>query len=91
MTFPVLVIPCNGKFSATLSGAPDIRAVAPTREEAVAALEATIRERVAHGELLALEVTGLGVSGLAGKYRDDPTLREICETAYRERDAEHVE
>ena len=29
-----------------------------------------------------------GLAGLFGKYRDDPTLREICEDAYQERDAE---
>lgn len=26
-----------------------------------------------------------GLSSLFGKFRDDPTLREICEEAYRER------
>jgi hypothetical protein len=28
------------------------------------------------------------LAGLFGKYRDDPTLRDICETAYKERDAD---
>jgi hypothetical protein len=35
-----------------------------------------------------LELAPTGVSGLAGKYRTDPTLREICTEAYRMRDAE---
>jgi hypothetical protein len=29
-----------------------------------------------------------GLSGLFGKYRDDPTLRDICDAAYQERDAD---
>ena len=31
---------------------------------------------------------GRGLAGLFGKFRDDPTLREICEQAYKERDAD---
>jgi predicted RNase H-like HicB family nuclease len=88
MTFPVLVQPADGQFAATLVGAPDVRVTASTRAEALAALEAAIEQRLAHGELVMLEIGARGVSALAGKYRDDPTLREICEEAYRERDAE---
>jgi len=88
MTFPVLVQPMNGQFAATLVGAPDVRATASTRAEALAALEAAIEQRVALGELLTVEVWRRGVSRLAGKYRDDPSLREICDEAYRQRDAE---
>jgi len=91
MTFPVLVQPANGQFAATLVGAPDVRATASTRAEALAALEMAIERRIAQGELLTVEVGGRGVSRLAGKYRDDPTLREICEAAYQQRDAEPVE
>lgn len=91
MTFSVFVHPTDGQFAATLVGAPDVRATAPTRAEALAALEAAIERRVAGGELVTLEVGGRGVSRLAGKYRDDPTLREICEEAYRLRDAEPPE
>jgi hypothetical protein len=91
MTFAVLVQPTDGQFAATLVGAPDVRATAPTRSEALAALEVAIEQRLAQGELAALEVGRRGVSRLAGKYRDDPTLREICEEAYKQRDAEPVE
>ena len=90
MTFPVIVHPANGKFEAALVGAPDVRATAGTRAEALAALESAIAKRLDQGELVALEIRR-GLAGLFGKYRDDPTLREICETAYRERDADvHV-
>jgi len=88
MTFPVTVHPSNGQFEATLIGAPDVRATATTREKALRALQSTIAERLDQGELVALEVPRRGLAGLFGKYRDDPTLPEICEAAYQERDAD---
>src|SRR5438034_9598669 len=88
MTFPVMVRPSNGQFEAALVGAPNVRATASTREEALAALESAIATRLDQGELVALEVRRRGLAGLFGKYRDDPTLRDICETAYQERDAD---
>jgi predicted RNase H-like HicB family nuclease len=88
MTFPVLVEPCDGQFAAVLVGVPTIRAVGTTQTEALAALQADLAQRVARGELVPLELVPTGVSGLAGKYRTDPTLREISDKAYRMRDAE---
>jgi hypothetical protein len=90
MTFPVFVEPHEGWFAASVAGAPQVRGVAPTREEAIAALRRQLAERIAHGELelLSLEVAEAGVTGLAGRYADDPCLRDICAQAYRDRDAE---
>ena len=88
MTFLVLVEPCDSRFAAVRMGAPTIRAVGSTRTEALAALQADIVQRIARGELVSLELVPTGVSGLAGKYLTDPTLREICSEAYRVRDAE---
>lgn len=88
MTFTVIVHPSNGQFEAALVGAPDVRVTASSREEALAALESTITKRLDQGELVALEIRRHGLAGLFGKYRDDPTLRDICESAYRERDAD---
>src|SRR5205085_11842301 len=88
VTFPVIVQPANGQFEAELVGAPDVRASASTREEALAALESAIAGRLDRGELVALEVRHGGLARLFGKYRDDPTLRQICEAAYKERDAD---
>jgi predicted RNase H-like HicB family nuclease len=87
MTFPATVHPSNGAFEAALIGVPDVRATARTREDALAALKSVIAERLDQGELVALEVRRRGLTGLFGKYRDDPTLREICEAAYQDRDA----
>ena len=91
MSFPVLVESENGHFVASLLGASDLRVVEPTRDEAVAALKTELQQRIQKGELLSVEVgesANIGVSDLAGKYKDDPTLREICEQAYQLRDAE---
>jgi hypothetical protein len=88
MTFPVTVRPSNGHCEAALVGAPDVHATAPTREQALAALESAIVKRLDQGELVALEVRRRDLAGLFGKYWDDPTLREICEAAYLERDAD---
>lgn len=88
MTFPVLVEPREGQFSAQLVGAPDVRVVGPTRDQALDGLRAAIQDRIRAGELTSVEVEPFGISDLAGTYRDDPMLREICEEAYRFRDAE---
>jgi hypothetical protein len=88
MTFSVLVEPCEGRFAATLAGAPEVRVVAPTRNEAIAALRTEIAQRVAHGELCSLEIGAGGVAELAGKYAADATIREICADAYECRNAE---
>lgn len=90
MTFPILIETDDGQFAASLIGAPEVRVVEATRAQAIAELQEELRQRVQLGELLALEVEPLGVSDLAGKYRDDPTLREICAQAYEMRDAEGV-
>ena len=86
MTFPVIVHSSQGQFEASLVGAPDVRATAPTRAEALANLESAISKRLDQGELVMLEVRPHGLAGLFGKFRDDPTLREICDAAYHERD-----
>lgn len=88
MNFPVTVHSSHGLFEASLVGAPDVRASAPTRAEALANLESAISKRLDQGELVMLEVRRRGLAGLFGKFRDDPTLREICEEAYKERDAD---
>jgi hypothetical protein len=88
MTFSVIVHPMNGQFEASLVGVPDVRATAPTRHAALAALETAIEKRVEQGELVTLQIGRKGLAGLFGKYRDDPTLQDICDEAYRERDAD---
>lgn len=88
MTVTVLVQQSNGQFSASLVGSSALQVMRSSRAEAIAALQQELVAKVAAGELLDLEVQPLGVSSLAGKFRDDPTLREICDDIYRQRDAE---
>ena len=88
MTYPVFVELYNGQYAAALVGAPTIRAIGATRAEALAALQADLAQRLTRGELVSLELPPSGVSGLAGKYRTDPTVCEVCTEAYRIRDAE---
>ena len=88
MTFPVFVEASQGQFTAQLVGAPFVQVVGTTRDQALAALRAAIQERVRTGELTFVEIEPLAVSDLAGTYRDAPTLREICDEAYRLRDSE---
>ncbi|MEZ4867972.1 MAG: hypothetical protein R3C14_41980 [Caldilineaceae bacterium] len=92
MSFPILIQSVNGKYSASLMGAPEIKVLEPTHEKAINALRTIIGQRVLAGEVLFLDLNEvIGVSGLAGKYADDPTLQDICEEAYRLRDAELAE
>src|SRR4051794_35702379 len=91
MTFPVLVEPDDGQFAASLVGLPQVRVVKPTRAEATAALKTEIEQRIHLGQMISLEINVGGVSALAGKYRDDTTLRDICAEAYHARDAEAAE
>jgi hypothetical protein len=88
MTFPISVEVENGSYIASLIGEPALRVVETTRGQALATLRMRLQQRIAQGELLALEIEPVGVSTLAGKYQDDPTLLEICEQAYQFRDAE---
>ncbi len=88
MTFSVIVSPFEDRFAAALLGEPEVRAVGQSREAAIAALKADIARRVERGELITLDIDSVGITNLAGKYSDDPTLEGICADAYRERDAE---
>jgi hypothetical protein len=91
MTFPVCIEAHNGNFTATLLGSPNLRAEGATRDQALERIKGIIAERMRHGELVFVEVSSPGLLGLAGKYADDPTLSDICEEAYRARDAELAE
>jgi hypothetical protein len=88
MTFSVIVKPCGAQFAAVLVGVPEVRMIASTREEAIAALKEEIAQRVGRGELFSLEVDTSGVTDLAGKYASDPAIRRICDEAYERRNAE---
>jgi hypothetical protein len=50
MAFSVMVHPSAGQFEATVVGAPEFCATAPTREEALAALETMMAGRLENGQ-----------------------------------------
>lgn len=86
MTFAVKVESTDDRFTAVLLGAPDVQSTGATASEALAALRKEIEERTRSGRLCSVDVPTSGLSTFAGWFRDDPTLREICEEAYRLRD-----
>lgn len=88
MSLAILVEQSGTDYSASVPGIPQMRFVRRSRADAVVALEVEIRRRVQAGELLPIELTAGGVTNLAGMFRDDPTLSDICDEAYRLRDAE---
>src|SRR5437879_946854 len=88
MTIPVWVEQQNGKFTASVPGVPGICADGTTREQAVEAVRSQLRTGVTNGQLVLVDIDFVGVSGLAGKYKDDPTIVDICAEAYRLRDEE---
>lgn len=88
MTVPVFVTQTGGQFFATLAGSPELRCAGPSRAEAIASLQKEVAQKLGSGELIQLEVPPLGVSGLAGIFRDDPELPGIVANIYRERAAE---
>jgi hypothetical protein len=86
MNVPILIQSSDRQYTAALMGAPDISATGPTREEAIAGLREIVRRRVDRGEISSLEFDDW--LDLAGKYHDDPVLDEICDEAYRARNAD---
>ena len=88
MTVPVFVTQTGEQFFATLAGSPELRCVGASRAEAIASLQSEVAQKLVSGELVNLEIQPLGVSGLAGIFRDDPELPGIVADIYRERDAE---
>lgn len=91
MTFPIVVESCEGQFRASLVGDPHVCVGASSREAAVAGLKEQLRQRVAQGQLLTLDLESEAVWGLAGRFADAPTLRDLCAEAYAARDAELAE
>ena len=88
MTVSILIQPSNGQYAASLIGSPDLRCIRPSRDEALAALRSELAQKVKAGELVDLDISAVGVTGLAGRFADDPSLVEICNDIYRDRDAD---
>ena len=72
MMFSVMIEPYDGQFAATLLGAPTIRAVGATRDDALRALHTDLAQRLAQGEFVTLEVSPQGVTDLARIFHKPP-------------------
>ena len=88
MTFPIQIEQTNGTFTASVLGSQNIRAVARTRAEVIAALRNELDRRITVGEITTLDVPAVGVTSFAGIFKDDPTLAELRDEIYRQRDLE---
>ena len=91
MTFPVRVRQSNGEYIASVIGTDDLSATGASREDAVEALQSAVNALIDRGEIIEMEAGSGGILSLVGKYADDPTLQEIVDEAYRERDRERDE
>ena len=89
MTIPVWVEQQNGKFTASVPGAPQLHACGETNEAAVAALREVLSSHLTSRDLIILDVEPVGLLSLGAKFKDDPGWREtwdaIAEEAYRYR------
>ncbi len=85
MRFPVMVEAREGRFTASLLGASEVRGVGSTRDQAIARLRVEIRQRIDRGELLSLEVEDTGVTSQAGTSEDGRRRAVADARALRER------
>ena len=88
MKFPVRIEQVNGHFSASLVGDPAVRVEAPSRESVLAAMKAELARCIDSGEIVLIDVPSTGVTDFVGILKDDPTLEEMVEEIYRQRDLE---
>lgn len=90
MNIPVWVEHAGGTFTASLLGAPTVKAFGATKDEAVAALHTELNAKQTTGELVFIDIQPKGWLELAEKYKNDPlwkeTWDEIKNEAYRYRD-----
>ena len=95
MTYRVLLEPDAHGYKATPISLPDTSVTASTREEALRAIAEAVSSRLAHAEIVDIEVpvpSDDPLAAVAGLFADDPDfIREVCAAAYAARDAEAYE
>ena len=87
MTFPILVSQSNGTFTASVLGAPQVSANGTTKEQAVSAITAVLRNRMTAGEVVLVNIPEPFPFREVSP-EDAAAWRELCEEIYRERDAQ---
>jgi hypothetical protein len=79
----------EGQFTAELLGAPDIRATAATRKQAIEQVRALLQEHVDLGSIAAIEIPRRNpVMEFAGMWKDDPTFDDYLEEIRKFREEE---
>lgn len=95
MTVPVCVEQLNGTFTASVLGAPAVKACGATKDDAVAALRSEMNARQSAGELSFIELETKGLQTLAGRYATDEVAREMWDELvteiYRQRDEQKAQ
>lgn len=89
---PVLVEPLDGRYQASVPGAPGLRAEGATRDEAVAALRADLDARYARGELVWVDPPTITNPPPPRRFTQEEieATREMVAEMYRARDAQKV-
>ena len=90
MMCAVRVTPDNGRFRAAVVGAPEMNAGGATRDEAVAALRATLDAEASNGEIVWIDVPAARPAPLAVEWTAEMVaeMNAIVEDIYREREAQ---
>lgn len=88
MTVPVWIEQSNGKFTATVIGAPQVTADGMTKVQAVAAVTAQLNSRITAGEVVLVDVPAPPSPARSYSPEDAEAMREMCAEVYRERDAQ---
>ena len=88
MTVPVWVEQSNGTFTASVLGAPQVKAEGATKEQAVSAVTAQLQNRMTAGEVVLVDVPDPPLPFRQVSPEDAVALREMCAEIYRERDAQ---
>ena len=95
MNFPIVIQQTDARYLAKLLGENNVQAGGATQQEAIAALTEEIQIRIERGELSVIDlpdrIAAHGVLAIAGKYADDPLLKDICGDIYAARDREERE
>ena len=88
MTIPVWVEQKADTFTATVIGAPQLSAAGATKQQAVAAVTAQLRDRLTSGEVVLVDMPEPPLPFQQVSPEDAAVLREMCAEIYRERDAQ---
>ena len=88
MTVPIGIEQHNGTFTATVLGAPQVKAEGATKEQAVAAVTAQLRNRMTAGEVVLVDVPDPPLPFGKVSPEDAAAMREMCAEIYRERAAQ---